>query len=132
MSLALVVRVAVPALVALGLSAAYLIFRKRQPEGEHRDGDNRPSRAQFRSWDDTEIPRPTNGTQLRHRTSNETEVREGQQLEECIICTEERVLVELYPCNHRSMCEGCVIKIISKNSRACPFCRRRIQGYRDA
>ena len=50
MSLALVVRVAVPALVALGLSAAYLIFRKGQPEGEHRDGDNRPSRAQFRSW----------------------------------------------------------------------------------
>ncbi|GFS22848.1 RNA-binding protein MEX3D [Elysia marginata] len=131
MSLAILVRVAVPALVALGLSAAYLIFRKSQPEDEHGGGNSRPSGTQF--TDGTNSSRSSEGSQLRHRTSrSQSEAGEGPQLEECIICTEDRVLVELYPCSHRSMCENCVIKIISKNSRACPFCRRRIHGYRDA
>ncbi|RUS84951.1 hypothetical protein EGW08_007262 [Elysia chlorotica] len=128
MALALLVRIAVPALVALGLTAAYLVFGKRQTEDEHsNDGGGTPSRHQFRSHDETENPRSTDGTQPRRRPPNRTE-----NLEECKICMEERPLVELYPCNHQSMCESCVVKIISKSSRACPFCRRRIQGYRDA
>ena len=49
MSLAILVRVAVPALFALGISAAYLIFRKRQPEEGHHGGGDRSSRPQFTS-----------------------------------------------------------------------------------
>ncbi|GFN83324.1 E3 ubiquitin-protein ligase cbl-b [Plakobranchus ocellatus] len=132
MSLAILVRIAVPAIVAIGCAAYYMF--KRKTEEEPHGGGNRRNSSPDRSRPLGGNRGHRNGTTARRRTPR-PEAQNAQpqaEPEECSICMETQLLIKLHPCGHRSMCETCVIRIISRNSRACPFCRERIQGYHDA
>ncbi|XP_005105105.1 RNA-binding E3 ubiquitin-protein ligase MEX3C [Aplysia californica] len=107
--------VALPAIVTL--TAAFFIMRRVMKDEE--GPGSVPPRPFTRSPRGDTSPRT-----VRRRKRNGTSVEE-----ECVVCFEERVLVEIYPCRHRHVCEKCILKIVGTTKRSCPLCRKRIQGY---
>ncbi|CAG5122508.1 unnamed protein product [Candidula unifasciata] len=112
--------VAVPALVTL-TAALYVLHRvSRAREEMHRPPHFQTRPGKLTSGDSTVTSRRTGGGS-----------ESGPYKGDCVVCFEESNIVQLYPCLHRSLCEECVIKIVSSNRRICPLCRTRIQGYGD-
>ncbi|XP_076455088.1 uncharacterized protein LOC143289812 [Babylonia areolata] len=122
-------------MVAL-LAAAYYVFTKAQRDGLQGAGGS----ARGSTFSGGKTSRPCSSNPRRRRvagnhdhgdshTSSESPDSGFTEEEQCEICFENVVRVQLYPCQHSDICKGCVHKLLTSNKRQCPFCRSRIDGY---
>uniref|UniRef100_A0A0B6ZR64 RING-type domain-containing protein n=1 Tax=Arion vulgaris TaxID=1028688 RepID=A0A0B6ZR64_9EUPU len=117
--------VAVPALITLTAALYFLNRISREGPETYQHFSSGPG-----SWNLTQnsTSQAAGGDTVAKRRTKSSDTPKSHT-GECVVCYEESNIVELYPCRHRSLCEDCVLKIISRNTRVCPLCRRKIQGY---
>ncbi|KAL8575670.1 hypothetical protein ACOMHN_055859 [Nucella lapillus] len=131
-------------MVAL-LAAAFYVFTRAQRDGDHHTCTGRDS-ARDGHFTDLMAGRPCSSNPRRRRrrvagrgdgqgegqaasASSDTPDSGFAEEDQCEICFENVVKVQLYPCQHSDICKECVHKILISSQRQCPFCRARIDGY---